>query len=320
MSDGSSEPEDMLVGTRDERFLLSEIGEPGLSLRHRRGPGASLLYVHGATFPAALSIHYRIDGQSWADDLSARGFDLWSFDFPGYGGSERPDGMHPAARGPDALPGRAAGAARQIGRIVRHITQRTQRPRVSIIAHSWGTIPAGLFAGRHPALVDRLVLFGPIGQRNTTVRDLPSSPVQLVGVADQWESFRAGPPEGETLISRDRFEQWAEAYLATDPDSATRMPPSVAVPSGPEADLAESWSGSYPHDPLLIRCPTLIVRGEWDSVSPDEDVAWLIAAMAQVPGGAVDVKLPRGAHRMHLEENRQALFDAVASFLKEDQR
>jgi hypothetical protein len=29
------------------------------------------------------------------------------------------------------------------------------------------------------------------------------------------------------------------------------------------------------------------------------------------------VKLPRGAHRMHLEDNRQALFDAVGAFLTE---
>jgi len=311
----ASELNDPAPPPADELFLLRETGEPALNIVHRPASGASLLYVHGATFPAALSINYRLDGKSWADDLSARGFDLWSFDFAGYGRSEPLAGMHGATGGPDVIPGRGADAAYQIERVVRHITQTTERPRVSIIAHSWGTIPAGLFAGKYPELVHRLVLFGPIGQRKGTGRQPLLSTVQLVGTADQWKSFQAGPPDGETVISQERFGQWAEAYLATDSDSATRTPPSVAVPSGPAADLSECWNGRFPYDPSLIRCPTLIVRGEWDSVSADEDVAWLVAAMTQVPGHAEDVKLPRGAHRMHLENNRQALFDAVANFL-----
>jgi pimeloyl-ACP methyl ester carboxylesterase len=98
------------------------------------------------------------------------------------------------------------------------------------------------------------------------------------------------------------------------------MPPSVEVPAGPDADFADAWGGQFPYDPSRIRAPTLIVRGEWDAITRDADAQWLKSAMTNVPGGAHDVKLPRGAHRMHLEKNRQALFDAVGSFLAEDRR
>lgn len=35
-----------------------------------------VLYVHGGTFPSALSIAHRFDGESWRDVLGAAGFDV----------------------------------------------------------------------------------------------------------------------------------------------------------------------------------------------------------------------------------------------------
>jgi pimeloyl-ACP methyl ester carboxylesterase len=301
-----------------KRIVLHDAGQPALSVRHVPGPGASVVYVHGSTFPSALSIDYRIDGKSWADDLRARGFDVWSFDFPGYGASDRqPEMSKPTST---SIPGRAAEAADQIERVVRYIRSQMQGRKVSIIAHSWGTIPAALFAGRYPDWVARLVLFAPVAQREAQ-RQGPNSPVLLVSAADQWNAFQAGLPNGTpSLISQSHFDQWAATYLSTDAAASTRSPPSVAVPSGPDADVAAAWTGHLPYDPALIRAPTLIVRGEWDPIARDADAAWLVAAMTHVPGGATDLKLPRGAHRMLLEDNRQALFDAVGRFLMKDEK
>lgn len=298
-------------------FVLRNAGEPALSVHHQPGRGPSVLYVHGATFPAALSINYRIDGKSWADDLNARGFDVWSFDFAGYGGSDHPAVMDAASVAREKVPGRAADAAHQIERVVSHIRHQLHRERVSIIAHSWGTIPAGLFTGTHPDWVERLVLFGPVARRNGHAVDTGfTAPAILVTASDQWASFQTRLPETAPLpISRDRFDAWAEAYLASDPTSHERTPPSARAPAGPLLDIEDSWNGRFPYDPATVRAPTLIVRGEWDNVTRDADAAWLVTAMKNVPGGAQDVKLPRGAHRMHLEDNRQALFDAVGDFL-----
>ncbi|MBO9624474.1 MAG: alpha/beta hydrolase [Sphingomonas sp.] len=284
---------------------------PGLLVRRLQGPGAPVLYVHGATFPSALSVGWRIDGRSWMDDLHERGFDVWAFDFAGYGGSDRPAGMQGATPCGDA-----EAAAEQIERVALHVLATRGTARLAVIAHSWGTIPAGMFAGARPDLVERLVLFGPIAERSAGGGGVPSSGTRLVGSDDQWRSFQAGvPAEQDPPFARAEFERWVAAYLATDPDSADRSPPSVAVPSGPDADFAQAWSGRFPYDPAVVRAPTLIVRGAWDPLARDADIAWLTRRLSGVPGGAHVVTLAGGAHRMLLEDRRQALFDAVGDYL-----
>lgn len=297
--------------------LAGRPGEPALLVRHQPGPGPSVLFVHGATFPSGLSVAYKIDGRSWMDDLRDRGFDVWAFDFAGYGGSDRPPAMQ--EEGDQAPPvGRAQDAAAQIERVAKHALDLRCRTRLALIAHSWGTIPAAIFAGQRPELVDRLVLFGPVALRKSSSGNAPAGGSYSVSAADQWRSFQAGLPEGQSsLVAPALFETWARAYLASDPGSETRTPPSVRVPTGPQHDLVQAWSGRFVYDPATVRAKTMIVRGEWDHITRDADAAWLVDALSQVLGGAQDVKLPRGGHRMHLEENRQALFDAVGAFLGE---
>ena len=68
------------------RLFLRRLGKVPVG---SEGPLHIVLYVHGATFPSALSIAHRFDGYSWRDALCAEGFDVWGFDFLGYGGSDR---------------------------------------------------------------------------------------------------------------------------------------------------------------------------------------------------------------------------------------
>ena len=65
----------------------------------------------------------------------------------------------------------------------------TDAARVSIIAHSCGTLAAGRFAGAYPDLVDRLVLFGPIGCREGLASPDPQTPLDYVTVNDQHARF-----------------------------------------------------------------------------------------------------------------------------------
>jgi pimeloyl-ACP methyl ester carboxylesterase len=106
---------------KNDSYRLIAPNQPALGIRHVSGPGRSVLYVHGATFPSDLSVGYRIEGRSWADDLHQRGFDVWSFDLAGYGGSDRPASMKLTSVPRDKVPGRAMDASRQIERIVAHI-------------------------------------------------------------------------------------------------------------------------------------------------------------------------------------------------------
>lgn len=296
-------------------YLSGADGEPTLLVRRLERDGAPVLYIHGATFPSALSVGYRFDGWSWMDDLAHRGFDVWAFDFAGYGGSDRPPGFALPAESQAPI-GRTEEAADQIARVVDDILAVTGRSQISLIAHSWGSIAAGLFATRRPKLIDRLVLFGPIAQRTG---ESPNDPAlvrgwRLVSVAQQLARFVEDVPRGhESVLIEPSLAQWGPAYLATDAESAMRSPPSVRIPSGPQADIIDAWSGRLAYDPARITAPTLIVRGEWDSLTNDADAAWLLACLGCARKR--DVKIPEGTHLMHLERGRKDLLEAVGVFL-----
>jgi pimeloyl-ACP methyl ester carboxylesterase len=301
-----------------ERFLaLTGVrGDPSLLLRCSAGTGRAVLYVHGATFPSALSVGYRFAGRSWIDDLATHGFDAWAFDFTGYGGSDRYAGMEGPREG--APLGRADEAAKQIARVVDYIVEATGCERVSLIAHSWGSIPAALYATQRPERVDTLCLFGPIAQR--TIPGLPAPESvgawRQVTAAEQLARFVENVPAGHppVLIDED-LRHWGPAYLATDPASSSREPPSVKIPSGPQADILAAWSGALPYRPEKVVAPTLVVRGEWDSVSNDRDADWLLSRIAAPV--RKDIKIAKGTHLMHLEHSRDALFAAVRGFLSD---
>ncbi len=290
-------------------------GADTLLLRRWPGTGKPVLYVHGATFPSALSVGHRFGGRSWADHLHSHGFDVWAFDFAGFGGSARPAHMNAPAKGNPPV-GRAPEAATQIGAAVDHIRTECAGARVHIVAHSWGTIAAGLFAGDHASAVGRLVWFGPIARRQ--IEGLPSldqiGAWRDVSVADQLKRFVEDVPPGHppVLIEPDLAE-WGAAHLATDPDANGRTPPAVRIPNGPQADIIAAMSGQLPYQPGRIVAPTLIVRGAWDGLCRDADAAWLINALGAKE--KADVVIPAATHLMHLEHGRDGLFAATADWL-----
>ena len=75
--------------------------EPGIEIyvRNKRPadmtafrPERTLLFVHGATYPAHTSFDLKLDGVSWMDYIAARGYDVYLLDIRGYGKSTRPRG------------------------------------------------------------------------------------------------------------------------------------------------------------------------------------------------------------------------------------
>ncbi len=299
----------------DERIFVQ--GASRLALHYQRPSTdvarGNVLYVHGATFPARLAVGFRFDGWSWADDLAAAGFAVWGLDFAGYGDSERYPEMAGTPDAAHAL-GRVEAASQQIERVVRVILERQDVSRVSLVAHSWGTLAAGHFAARFPEVVERLVLFGPVSRRDGVLTSAFPA-YRDITLEAQWQRFIEDVPRGEEpVLSRRHFAEWGAAYLATDPDSEMRFPASVRIPAGPAEDIAAAWSGDFPYNPGQIRSPTLIVREAWDSLATDADARWLFDALTGAPVRC-DVKIGRATHLMHLEAGRFQLYREVRGFL-----
>ena len=280
-------------------------------------PRPAVLYVHGATFPSALSIAHRFDGASWRDALNDAGFDVWGLDFHGFGHSDRyPQMNKPAADNAPLCV--AEDAATQVEAAARFILAHQRLEKLSLICHSWGAMPASRFAASHPHLIERLVLFGPIARRGPRRYETP--PVlpawRIVTPQDQWNRFVEDVPAHEPpVLSRSHFVELSERYLDSDPESRTRDPASVKTPLGPFSEIIKAWHGQLAYDPSQVRCPVAIIRGEWDGLMGDDDARWLFNAFTHAPVKR-DIKIGRGTHLMHLEAMRLALWRESIGFLQ----
>lgn len=296
---------------------LDEAGQPTLALQRQPAADApasrgDVLYLHGSTFGADLSIFYRLDGQSWADALNAIGLTVWGFDWAGYGHSQRyPDrGTEPVGRLVEVLP--------QLQRVIAAIRARNGDRPVTLLAHSWGASVAAAYAARYLQDVRALVLFAPIVPRTMAAAPQASAaplPTHYpTSIWSQYRRFVEDVPRGQAqVLSEAHFEAWSQAYLASDPDAAKRTPPSVWTPAGPMADVRAWWSGEWLYAPAQVRAPTLLVRGEWDSLCSDADAATLLAALGSTH--AQDCRIERATHLMHLEAQRGVLHQHTNQFL-----
>src|SRR5690242_1505142 len=286
-------------------------------------PERTVLYVHGATYPASTSFDLALDGISWMDYLAARGYDVYLLDVRGYGRSTRPPEMAqpPSAHGPIV---RGDVAIQDIGAVVDFILKRRNIPRVSLIGWSWGTTLMAGYTTQHADKVDRLVLYAPGWIRKT------ASLVQAgQGPLGAWRSvtreqalarWLTGVPEDKkaTLIPAGWFDQWADATWATDPEGGKQTPPVIRAPNGVIADGAEYWSSAKPYyDPAKITVPTLLVQAEWDQDLPPYMAQTLFPLLVNAPGKRY-VMLAEGTHTIIMEKNRLELFKAVQAFLDED--
>ncbi|MFC7541689.1 alpha/beta hydrolase [Siccirubricoccus deserti] len=286
-------------------------------------PDRTVLFVHGATYPAHTAFDLPLGGLSWMDYIAGRGFDVWCMDLRGYGRSTRPPEM---AQPPEANPPLVRGetAVADIASVAAFIRQRRSLPKIVHMGWSWGTSLMARFAAENPNLVERLVLYAP-----EWLRDGPSlaaastgatlGAYRLVTQAQARERWLTGVPEAKraTLIPPGWFEHWAGVTWATDPEGQRRNPPALRAPNGAMLDGREYWQAGKPfYDPAKITAPALLVVGEWDRDTPPALANALFPLLTASPGKRL-VVLGEGTHTILMERNRGALFQAVQVFLEE---
>jgi alpha-beta hydrolase superfamily lysophospholipase len=92
--------EDFMVPAQDPGIEIFVRNKRPSDMRAFR-PERTVLFVHGATYPAHTTFDLPIEGCSWMDHIAARGYDVYLLDLRGYGRSTRPPEM---VQSPDANP------------------------------------------------------------------------------------------------------------------------------------------------------------------------------------------------------------------------
>ena len=284
----------------------------------------TLLFVHGATYPASTTFDLPLDGESWMDYIAARGYDVYLLDIRGYGKSSRPKEM---SEDPKANPPIVRGdtAIKDIGAVVDFILSRRNIPRLNLMGWSWGTVTMATYTTQNPNKVERLVLYAPAWIRQTpslTAQQAGAGPLGAYRTVTRemaMQRWMTGVAEDKkaTLIPAGWFDAWANATWATDTVGAKANPPVIRAPNGVLADGADYWSaGKAYYNPAKITVPALLVQAEWDRELPPYMAQTLFPLLVNSPGKRY-VMLPEGTHTIMMEKNRRMLFEAVQAFLDE---
>jgi pimeloyl-ACP methyl ester carboxylesterase len=312
-----------------EEFMVPS--DPGIQIyvRNKRPadmtafrPERTIVFVHGATYPAHTAFDLKLDGLSWMDYIARRGYDVYLLDLRGYGKSARPAEMEEdAAKNPPLV--RGDTAVKDIGAAVDFVLKRRNIPRTVVMGWSWGTTLMATYTTQNPDKVERLVLYAPAWIRTTPslvqVGPGPTPAYRAVNQTQAKERWYNGVPEDKkaSLIPAGWFEAWAEATWASDPKSGASNPPVIRAPNGVVQDGLDFFGAGKPYyDPAKIPVPTLLVVAEWDRDTPPYMAQTLFPLLVNAPGKRL-VMLGEGTHTIVMERNRMKLFEAVQNFLDE---
>ena len=140
----------------DEMMVKSPDADIEIYVRNKRPtdmtsfrPERTLLYVHGATYPASTAFDLPLGGQSWMEYIAARGYDVYLLDLRGYGKSSRPKEMSEDSKANPPIV-RGDTAIKDIGTVVDFILARRNIPRLNLIGWSWGTVTMATYTTQNP--------------------------------------------------------------------------------------------------------------------------------------------------------------------------
>ncbi len=291
-----------------------------LAGKHDFGPAHTLVFVHGATYPASTAFDLPLAGLSWMDYLAMHGYDVYLLDLPGYGRSTRPAAMDAPA---DANPPLETTdqAVADYGRVVDYVLAKRKLTSLDVMGWSWGTAIAAGYASTHADKVHRLVLYAPLwllhGAVALKVDAGKLGAYRRVSRADAEKRWLTGitPEQAQGLIPPGWFAQWADATFATDKVGAHQNPPVLRAPNGVIEDIQRDWMAGKPTwDPAKITMPILMIQAEWDHDTPPYMSQTLFPLLTNAPWKQYTM-LGQGTHTIIMEKNRLQLFEAVQAFL-----
>jgi alpha-beta hydrolase superfamily lysophospholipase len=262
-------------------------------------PRPVVFLVHGSSNSARSSYDLTVPGKdeySLMNVLARYGYDVWTMDHDGYGRSGSSGNNSDIASGVADLK-----AAMPV------VAQETGRQKVHFYGTSSGGIRAAAFAQAEPERVDRLIL--------SAFTYKGDGAAEIERRRKRIAEFRASlRRKRDAAMIRSIFTRdgYASSYDPAMVDAliADEMKFGDQVPTGTYLDMAANMPVV---DPKKILSPVLMLRGEFDGNSTNED---LLDFYRQLPNGDRQfVILPQTAHSAGYSKNRQLLYYAIHNFL-----
>lgn len=277
----------------------------------------SVLFIHGASFPTMLAAGFTFaPGDSWIEYTARQGYVACGLDFLGFGDSSRPPAMSsPANRAPPVTDAKAA--ASEIAVAVDELRRHQGITSIHLVAHSWGTVPAAMFAASHPHALSSLTLFGPIVPLSTPSPPATDHPAWWTITAQQRLEqlrFKDVLPPGKYLLEPAVDQRWAPAFAASVPHVQGDPADALRIPNGPLDDIDSVTAGHYPYDASNVAVPVFVVYGNDDNVVNDAGAAPFLEKFTHSPL-RWRLRIDDGTHVVHLEKNRHSLYESVNAFI-----
>jgi pimeloyl-ACP methyl ester carboxylesterase len=275
-----------------------------------------LLFLHGGTFPGTVAFDLDYENVSMMRHFASLGWDTFALDLEGYGRSTRPPIMDEPDQYPDSqAPIGLDITVEDVGRTVDFIRDLRGVDKVHLLGWSTGAIAeAPRYAIEHPDKVAKLILYATnyLGkgksaqERQQEDAEREAEKNRYANPSDLQRWVKLGTKE-EYLIPG-AFEAYVEAHLASDPKSA-ELDGRVRAPWGRFIGWPE------PHfDAGSIQAPTLIIRGESDTLARRDDNQQLLDDLGSTEKQYVEIE--QAGHMIQFEKNNRAFYRAIAEFLE----
>lgn len=276
-----------------------------------------LLFLHGGTFPGYVAFDLDYENVSMMRHFAKLGWDTFALDLEGYGQSTRPPIMdepdqYPASKAPINL----EVTVDDVGRTVDFIRDLRGVDKVHLLGWSTGAMAeAPLYAIQQPDKVAKLILYA----SNYLGKGKSAEQRQQEDAKHEAEKNRYGTPTDlerwvklgtkEDYLIPGAFEAYGQAHLASDPKSA-ELGGRVRAPWGRFIGWPEPL-----FDAGSIKVPTLVIRGDSDTLASREDNKQLVEDL----GSAVKqyVEIEQAGHLIQFERNNTALYRSIATFLEQ---
>jgi alpha-beta hydrolase superfamily lysophospholipase len=291
-----------------------------------------VLFIHGATVPSTPDFDLEYKDYSWANFMVRQGYVVYMFDKRNYGFSTREAAMDqpPAANKPLT---RSFQAIRDINAVVDHIRHKHGVNKVTLIGWSWGATTAGFYTSLNSEKIQKLVLYAPayglaqhtnLGAGTNLQNRRKPWEFNYANGAYRLSTFEANQKRWDGEIPVDDKSEYREpgvmeayinAALATDPTSNSRTPPSLRAPNGVLEDSFIQATGRQIWNASSIYVPTLVIGGDNDTWSYQEDRSLLMRDLTNAPIKK-EVLIKDATHFVLFEKNRTEFFTAIVDFLK----